>query len=122
MPDLPRNHRLEHGERAHHVVAVVARGVAHGVTDREPGGKVHDGVDAVRTNHVAEACGVVDAAVDDHGGVTRGLPVSRRHIVIHDDPGASGGEPLDRMTADVPRPPCHQNAAHGRPMEMYVKP
>ena len=53
---------------------------------------------------------------------TRRSPVSLTEVVEDDDGFATGGEGLRRMTADVAGPAGHEDCAHGRPIEMYVKP
>ena len=80
---------------------------------------LHDGVDVVPGQDVAQPAGVVNVALDDRGRRTNGIRMAGREIVVHDYALTACGERLHGMAADVSGSAGDEDRGHGygRPIE-----
>ena len=105
-------HRLEHAQRASHVVPVITDRLTHRLADIEKCCEVHHRRHAVASERRAHGTDVRDVALDELA-VLHGAAVSGDEIVEDDDRVAGTTERLGRVAADVAGAARHQDATPG---------
>ena len=115
--DLARDHRPQHGQRAADVVLVIADRILDRLPHRQPRREVHDGIDAVSGEDLAEAPHVLDVPLLERGSRrVGGRLVPGAEIVEDDDVLPGGAQRFDRVAANVARAPRDEHA-HRRPID-----
>jgi hypothetical protein len=110
MPHRLRRHRLEHAQRAGHVVAIVPDRLPHRLADVEKCREVHHSGDVVPPQHRPDGSHVGDVPFDQLA-VLDGASMSGREIVVDDDAVTGAAQSLGGVAADVAGATGHQDGA-----------
>ena len=100
LPDPGGAHRVEDGDAARHVVAVVEVGPDGGFAHIAARREMEDGLDPVPAHHLGEGHGVVDVAVLERAPLHR-PQVARGEVVVDDALVPGPGQRLRGMGADI---------------------
>src|SRR5687768_5271827 len=93
-------HCLEGGQRAAHIVVVVAGRIRHRLADEEASGEMHDRRCPALAKSPAYRVEVADVSLNERS-TQGGFPMSCGEIVENDDPVTGATKGLCGMTADI---------------------